>query len=107
MIRWLGRFQAVQRPSSRAEVSLVRRQERRFNLGNGTGFSAVQGVIDAARRVTGREFKVVDAPRRAGDPPRLVADSGLARQELGWRPRYGDLETIIGHAWAWEQKQRP
>jgi UDP-glucose 4-epimerase len=74
-----------------------------FNLGNGNGFS-VQEVIDAARRVTGREIKVVDAPRRAGDPPRLVADARLARLELGWEPKYADLETIISHAWAWEQR---
>lgn len=74
-----------------------------FNLGNGNGFS-VHEVIEAARRVTGREIRVVDAPRRPGDPPRLVADASKARSVLGWQPRYGNLETIIGHAWAWEQK---
>ncbi|MFN3717197.1 MAG: NAD-dependent epimerase/dehydratase family protein, partial [Thiobacillus sp.] len=74
-----------------------------FNLGNGNGFS-VQAVIDAARRVTGREIPLVDAPRRPGDPPRLVADASQARAVLGWQPRYADLETIVAHAWAWEQK---
>lgn len=74
-----------------------------FNLGNGQGFS-VQEVIDAAQQVTGREIKIVDAPRRAGDPPRLVADSTLARKILGWQPRFSDLETIISHAWAWEKR---
>lgn len=76
-------------------------ESQAYNLGNGNGFS-VQEVIDAARRVTGREIAVVDAPRREGDPARLVADSALARKMLGWTPKYADLETIIRHAWAWE-----
>jgi UDP-glucose 4-epimerase len=74
-----------------------------FNLGNGAGFS-VQEVIDTARRVTGRPIPVVDAPRRPGDPPRLVADSQKAREVLGWQPKFADLETIVAHAWAWERK---
>jgi UDP-glucose 4-epimerase len=74
-----------------------------YNLGNGDGFS-VQQVIDAARRVTGREIPVVDGQRRAGDPPILVADASKARQELGWKPVYTDLDGIIEHAWAWEQR---
>lgn len=74
-----------------------------FNLGNGQGFS-VQEVINAAQRVTGHEIKIVDSHRRAGDPPRLVADSTLARKILGWQPRYSDLEMIISDAWAWEKK---
>jgi len=72
-----------------------------YNLGNGNGFS-VQQVIDIARRITGREIKIIDAPRREGDPAVLVADSRLATRELGWLPRYGRLETIIEHAWNWE-----
>jgi UDP-glucose 4-epimerase len=75
-----------------------------YNLGNGNGFS-VQEVIDAARRVTKREIKVVDGPRRAGDPARLVADAQQARGQLGWQPRYADLSTIIDHAWNWETRQ--
>jgi UDP-glucose 4-epimerase len=73
-----------------------------FNLGNGTGFS-VQQVIDTAQRVTGRSIPVVNAPRRAGDPAVLVADGRRARENLGWVPAYPDLQTIIAHAWAWEQ----
>lgn len=73
-----------------------------YNLGNGEGFS-VQQVVDAARRVTGVDFDVRDGPRRAGDPARLVADSTRAKQELGWRPAYAELDTIIRHAWAWER----
>jgi len=74
-----------------------------FNLGNGGGFS-VREVIDAAERVTGRKIPVSVAPRRAGDPARLVADASLAQRELGWRPQYSELEQIIRHAWQWEQK---
>jgi UDP-glucose 4-epimerase len=63
-------------------------------------------VIDAAIRVTGRPIAVRDAPRRDGDPARLVADATLARQQLGWQPQFADLETMVRHAWDWE-KQRP
>jgi UDP-glucose 4-epimerase len=72
-----------------------------YNLGNGNGFS-VQEVIDTAEQVTGRKIPVVDGPRRDGDPARLVADSRLAREKLGWQPQYADLATIIEHAWNWE-----
>jgi UDP-glucose 4-epimerase len=74
-----------------------------YNLGNGNGFS-VQEVIDSAEQVTGRKIPVVDGSRRAGDPARLVADSRLAREKLGWQPKYADLGRIIEHAWAWEMK---
>jgi UDP-glucose 4-epimerase len=74
-----------------------------FNLGNGQGFS-VQQVIDTARGVTGREISVGEAPRRAGDPPRLVADPRRASDLLGWQPQFSSLEQIVAHAWSWEQK---
>jgi UDP-glucose 4-epimerase len=74
-----------------------------FNLGNGNGFS-VQEVIDTAEQVTGRKISVVNGPRRDGDPARLVADSRLAREKLGWQPQYADLATIIEHAWKWEMR---
>jgi UDP-glucose 4-epimerase len=64
----------------------------------------VQEVIDAVRRVTGRPIVVSDGPRRGGDPARLVADATLARQELCWVPQFYDLDTIVRHAWNWEQK---
>lgn len=75
-----------------------------YNLGNGAGFS-VQEVITAAQRVAGLPVPVVYGERRAGDPARLVADSRLAQEVLGWAPRYADLETIIAHAWGWEQRR--
>ncbi len=73
-----------------------------FNLGNGNGFS-VQEMIDTACKVTDRDIPVNDAPRREGDPARLVADAALARRELGWSPRYDELKTIVRHAWQWEK----
>jgi len=76
----------------------------RYNLGNGQGYS-VQQVIDAARAVTGRAINVQYRARRAGDPARLVADSSLARRELGWRPQRAGLDRIIADAWAWEQSR--
>lgn len=72
-----------------------------YNLGNGHGFS-VNEVIEAARRVTGRDIAVQYAPRRPGDPARLVADSTLAQRRLDWRPQYAALDTLVEHAWRWE-----
>ncbi|MGH3416271.1 MAG: NAD-dependent epimerase/dehydratase family protein, partial [Actinocrinis sp.] len=72
------------------------------NLGSGTGFS-VRQVIEAARRVTGREIPQAEAGRRAGDPASLVAGSQRAREELGWQPGRADLETMIADAWSFAQ----
>jgi UDP-glucose 4-epimerase len=77
-------------------------EHRIYNLGNGMGFS-VREVIETARRVTGRPINAVEAPRRAGDPPILVASSQKIRQELGWVPQKPDLATMIGDAWEWKQ----
>lgn len=74
-----------------------------FNLGNGDGFS-VQEVIVAAERVTGKTIPVREGERRAGDPARLVANSGRARSVLGWQPEISDLDIIVEHAWRWERK---
>jgi UDP-glucose 4-epimerase len=76
----------------------------RYNLGNGAGYSILE-VIAAAERVTGRTIARTHGPRRAGDPPSLVADSALAKAELGWKPQFADIDTIIQHAWRWEQKR--
>jgi UDP-glucose 4-epimerase len=75
---------------------------RVLNLGNGSGFS-VREVIDAARAVTGCEIPAVEAPRREGDPPVLVAASQRIRSELGWEPRKPELKTMIADAWAFTQ----
>jgi UDP-glucose 4-epimerase len=77
-----------------------------FNLGNGDGASVLE-VIEAARRVSGRDFEVNFAARRSGDPAALVADATKARRVLGWEPRSSDIETIIRDAWSFEQRRAP
>jgi UDP-glucose 4-epimerase len=76
-----------------------------MNCGYGHGFS-VREVVEAARRVTGIDFKVEEAPRRAGDPPALIADSTLLRTRTGWEPRHDDLDFIVKTAWEWEKGDR-
>lgn len=76
-------------------------ETRAFNLGVGRGYS-VQEVVDAVRRVTGREFNVVDERRRPGDPAQLVANPSLANEVLGWKAQLGDIDTIVEHAWKWQ-----
>jgi UDP-glucose 4-epimerase len=74
-----------------------------YNLGTGGGTS-VKEIIDTCRAVTGHEIPVIERPRRAGDPPRLVAASEKIQSELGWKPRYQDIRRIIESAWAWHVK---
>lgn len=74
-----------------------------YNLGNGAGYS-IKEVIEAAERVCGRAIVRHCGERRPGDPPVLVADATLARRDLHWRPQYADINTIIEHAWQWEQR---
>jgi UDP-glucose 4-epimerase len=75
-----------------------------FNLGNGKGFS-VREVIESARRVTGHPIPAEIHPRRAGDPAVLVAGSEKAMRELGWKPKYTQLDDILRTAWAWHQNR--
>lgn len=79
---------------------------RNFNLGNGHG-SSVLDVIDAVRRVTGLSVPCTFAPRRAGDPPRLVADARNAIEQLGWRPQRSSLDVQITDAWNWFLRAKP
>jgi UDP-glucose 4-epimerase len=78
-------------------------QSLTLNCGYGQGFS-VREVIEAVKRASGADFKVENAPRRLGDPARIVADATQIRKTLEWRPRYADLSTIVGHALAWERE---
>lgn len=71
-----------------------------FNLGNGDGYS-VKEVVDISREITGRRIKADIAPRRPGDPARLIASAKKAHKVLGWRPQYPDLRQIIESAWKW------
>jgi UDP-glucose 4-epimerase len=75
-----------------------------FNLGNGDGATVLE-VIEAARRVTGVEVKILLAARRAGDPASLVADATKARRVLGWQPQRADIESIVHDAWDFEQRR--
>ena len=77
-----------------------------YNLGNGKGFS-VKEVIESARRVTGHPIPAEIHPRRPGDPAVLVAGSEKAIRELGWKPRYTQLDDILRTAWAWHQQRYP
>jgi UDP-glucose 4-epimerase len=75
-----------------------------FNLGNGKGFS-VREVIESARRVTRHPIPAEVCPRRAGDPAFLIASSEKAIRELGWKPKYTQLDDIVRTAWVWHQKR--
>lgn len=74
-----------------------------FNLGNGQGFS-VKEMIEAAKKATGLDIKVVIGERRAGDPAQLIASSEKASKVLGWKPKFTDVEAVIGTAWGWHKK---
>jgi len=74
-----------------------------LNLGNGSGFSVLE-VVRSVERVTGLPVPWEAAPRRAGDPPRLVASSVRARETLGWVPRYASLDAIVETAYRWMKR---
>jgi len=74
-----------------------------YNLGNGKGYS-VREVIETVKRVSGRDFKVVSAERRAGDAPVLTSDATKARTELGWKTELAELEKIVETAWKWHKE---
>jgi UDP-glucose 4-epimerase len=89
---------------ARAHILALQSSKSEFyNLGTGGG-SSVREVIAAAGQVAGKKIKVVERPRRPGDPPRLVAASDKIKSELGWKPQFQSLETILESAWQWHQK---
>jgi UDP-glucose-4-epimerase GalE len=75
------------------------------NLGHGQGF-CVRQVIQTVERTTGRKIAQIVGPRRAGDPPSVVADCAVARRELAWNPARSTLDTIVGDAWNWHRRLR-
>ncbi|MBU1261219.1 MAG: UDP-glucose 4-epimerase GalE [Planctomycetes bacterium] len=79
---------------------LENQNELVYNLGNGKGYS-VRDVIETVKKVTGKNFKVTEVPRRPGDPPVLTADATRAIKELGWKVKYPELEKIVETAWQW------
>jgi UDP-glucose 4-epimerase len=75
-----------------------------YNIGNGQGFSVLE-VIESVKRVTGRPVPVEECERRAGDPAVLVASSEKIKAELGWRPKFAELDAIVASAWEWHQRR--
>ena len=75
-----------------------------YNIGNGQGFSVIE-VIESVKRVTGRPIAVEECPRRAGDPAVLVASSEKIKAELGWKPKFAELDAIVASAWEWHQQR--
>jgi UDP-glucose 4-epimerase len=73
-----------------------------YNLGTGKPFS-VREVIRSVEKITGKKVPTVEAPRRAGDPPALFADSSKAQRELGWKVKFPDVDSIVATAWKWHQ----
>jgi len=95
---------------ARAHVLALRaleegRAAEAYNLGTGQGHT-VREVVEVCRRVTGREIRAVDAPRRPGDPAALVADPSRAKRELGWEPKFTALDPIVETAWRWMTRPR-
>ncbi len=74
--------------------------EQVYNLGNGQGYS-VREVIETVKRVSGKDFQVVETDRRPGDPGILTSNATKAKRELGWRPEKPELETMVASAWKW------
>ncbi|KAB8142973.1 UDP-glucose 4-epimerase GalE [Chloroflexia bacterium SDU3-3] len=75
---------------------------RKYNLGNGRGFSNIE-VVEAARKVTGHPIPYDIGPRRPGDPAELIASSTKLREELGWQPKYPTIDDIVASAWEWHR----
>jgi UDP-glucose 4-epimerase len=84
--------------------ALDQRDRMIYNLGNGQGFT-VRQVVESARRVTGHPIPVEELPRRAGDPAVLIATSAKIETELGWKPKYTQLDDIVRSAWEWHQQR--
>ncbi len=74
-----------------------------LNCGYGHGYS-VREVLDAVERANGKPLNIIEQGRRPGDPPQLIAGAGRIRRELGWEPRYDDLDTIVQTSLAWERR---
>jgi len=85
------------------EYLRTREESDSFNLGNGNGYS-VREIIDMVKTISRKDFEVIEAERREGDPPVLVGSSKKAMEVLGWRPQYADIETIVETAYRWHSR---
>ena len=74
-----------------------------YNLGNGQGFTVLE-VINAAEKVTGKKIEAIVTDRRKGDPAILIADSEKIKKELGWKPEYTEIKSILETAWKWHSQ---
>jgi UDP-glucose 4-epimerase len=83
--------------------NLEKRPKAKYNLGNGVGFTNLE-VLKTSEQVSGKSIPFEFSERRVGDPDRLVASSDLAKEELGWKPQYDSLESIIRSAWEWHSR---
>lgn len=83
-------------------LNVLERRSEVYNLGYGSGYSVAE-VVEMARQVTGRRIPTEAAPRRAGDPPVLIASPDKIMRDLGWNPRHSELDQIIESAWRWHQ----
>jgi UDP-glucose 4-epimerase len=83
--------------------NLKKRPKAKYNLGNGVGFTNLE-VLKTSEKVSGKIIPFEFTERRMGDPDRLVASSDLAKEELGWKPQFDTLESIIRSAWEWHSK---
>lgn len=88
------------------EALLSGKESSVYNLGNSKGYS-VREVIELSGKITGKTIRTVEVERRPGDPAELIAGSDKIRKELGWKPGYEDLETIITTAWKWHTAEKP
>ena len=86
--------------SSAHVLALEKGSTGAYNLGTGNGISVMQ-IVEACRRVTGRSIPIKIYPRRPGDPPALYASGAKARRDMGWEPRFSDVESIVRDAWAY------
>ena len=87
------------------ERLLAGEESRAYNLGNGNGYS-VREVVESVERVTGLKISTIEDERRQGDPPRLVGDAERAMRELGWKPQFAALDTMVATAWDWEKEKK-
>ena len=87
------------------EALLSGKESSVYNLGNNKGYS-VREVIELSEKITKKTIRTVEAKRRPGDPAELIAGSDKIREELGWKPGYEDLETIITTAWNWHTAKK-
>lgn len=84
-------------------LAALEKESRVYNLGNGRGYS-VRQVIETSRRLTGHPISALMGPRRSGDPAVLVGSSRKIERELGWRPQFDSIESIVESAWRWHQR---